>query len=319
MANTAELLEHVKIDFLDLSCNQEPSCDYDERLLSYAIGIQVPQPAETPEEIFKECCYTHIVLADANSSDDLKNDYSSFYHQRQLSNETVDFVLYEFDTDQEHDLDSSLYGQFFDFGSFSQNPDFKGYVVSWKKVLSELGTGSYKIIKRQTIAGVDFEEESLVYTLRQYSDRNANKTVRMDIVMNGNLQKIGVDFTDLNWKDSIRVRGFFGNREPQFEEDNLVSRLFERRQISMSQTNEYKFQTNLIPSCVTSQIWDFFLFGNDIFMTDYNLNNHSYNFKKFGVKYGGNENTEYNPSSRKVRLNLLFIDKILNNRKNNFY
>jgi len=319
MANDAELLENVKIDFLDLNCNQEPSCEYNERLLSYAIGIVTPEQTETPEEVFKECCYTHTVLADANSSEDLKNDYSSFYHQRQVSNETVEFVLYEFDTDTEHDLDSSLYGQYFDFGSFSQNIEFKGYLVSWKKVLTQLGTGSYKIIKRQTIAGVDYETESFVFTLQQYSDRRADKTVRMDIVMNGNLQKLGVDFTGLKWKHSIRVRGFFGNREPQFEEDNLVSRLFEKRQISMSQTNEFKFQTNLIPSCVTFEIWDFFLFANDIYFTDYNLNNHSYLYKKFAVKYAGNENTDYNPRRRKARLNLLFNDKVLNNRKNNFY
>jgi len=319
MSNNAELLENVKIDFLNLTCNQEPVCNYNERLLSYAIGVDIPEQNETPEEIFKECCYIHKVLADINSTDDLRNDYSSFYHQRQLSNETVDFFLFEYATNTETLLNTDTHGTYFDFGSFSQNLDFKGYLVSWKKVLTELGEGSYKIIKRQNIAGVDVETESLVFTLMQYSDRLADHTVRMDIVMNGNLQKLSVDFTDMQWKHSIRVPGFFGNREPQYEENNLVSRFFERRQISMQQTNEYKFQTNQVPRCVTFEIWDFFLFANDIYFSDYNLNNHSYGFKKFAVKYASNEGTVYGPLTRKAQLNLVFNDKKLDNRKNNFY
>ena len=137
--------------------------------------------------------------------------------------------------------------------------------------------------------------------------------------MNGRLQKTGVNFTGVKYKDSIRVPGFFGNRESQFEEDNLVNRFFEKKQISMSQTNEYKFQTSLIPSCVTDKIIDFMLFGNDIFITDYNLNNHTYSYLKFGVNYGSNEGTDYGSHRRKARLNLIMNDKNLNNKKNNFY
>ena len=204
-------------------------------------------------------------------------------------------------------------------GPESSNPDLKGYLVQWKSVLDDLGPGAYKVIKKQVIAGISVDTESLVFNLRQYSDRTADHTVRMDIVQNGFLRRDNVDFTDTNWKHSIRVRGFFGNREFQMEEDILVNRSFERKQISMSQTNEYRFQTNLIPSCVTNEIIDFFLFANDIFFTDYNLNNHDYSYKKFAAKYKSNENTDYNPSRRKARLNLIFDDKNLDNRKNNFY
>ena len=317
--NTQELKDNVKIDLVDLSCNKPFICPYNERMLSYAIGVEIPTQLETPEEIFKECCYTHIVLADANFSTDLRNDYSSFYHQRQISNETADFVLFEFATSTEHPLDDATYGQLFDFGSFTSNPNLKGYLVQWKKVLEALGSGSYKIIKKQVIAGVSVNTESIVFNLEQYSDRLADHTVRIDIIQNGFLRRDNVDFTDTKWKHSIRIRGFFGNREFQLEEDILVNRQFERKQISMAQTNEYRFQTNLIPSCVTNEIIDFFLFANDIYFTDYNLNNHDYSYKKFGAKYASNDNSDYNPSRRKARLNLIFSDKKLDNRKNNFY
>jgi len=320
MANTQELLDNARVDISRFSCNVPFICPYNERSLSYAIGIETPVINEVPEEIFRECKYVHTVLADINSNDDLRNDYSSFFHQRQLSNETVEFILVDFNENKnEIIISDDTYGEFFDFGHFENNRDFKGVLIQWKKVLEDLGEGAYKIIKRQTLAGINFETESLVYDLRQYSDRLANFTTRIDIVQNGSLREINTDFTGLNWDDSIRVRGFFGNRQPQYEEDNLVNRGFERRQISMSQTNEYRFQSNLIPSCVTDQIIDFFLFGNDIFITDYNLNNHSYNYRKFPVKFQSNDETDYGVRRRKARLNLTFSDKVLNKRKNNFY
>ena len=157
-----------------------------------------------------------------------------------------------------------------------------------------------------------------MFTLRQFSSSLANKTTRIDVVMNGSLEKLKVNFTGISWKNSIRVGGFFGRREFQFEEDNIVNRQFESRQVSMKQSNEYKFQTNLIPDCVTNEIIDFLLFGNDIFLNDYNLNNHSYNFVKFPVKFESNDGTEYGVKTRKARLNLIFSDKFKNNLKRNF-
>lgn len=319
MTNEQELLENVKIDLLQLGCNQPFVCPYSERTISYAIGIATPEPITPPEIVFKECCYVHIVLADLSSSDSLKNDYSSFYHQRQISSESIEFLLYDFKADAELPLDDTTFGQFFDFGNFETNENLTGYLVEWRKVLAERGEGSYKIIKRQTLAGADFETESFVFTLKNYSEFYSDKTVRVDVLMNGLLRKSGVDFTGTNWKHSIRVGGFFGNREPQFEEDVLVDRFFKKEQISMAQTNEFKFQTNLVPSCVTDEIFDFMLFANTIEITDYNLNNHSYNYKKYAVRYSGNDNTDYNSRRRKARLNLIFNDAVVNNRKNNFY
>jgi hypothetical protein len=318
MNNNQELLDNVFIDQNPLGCNQIVKCPYKERTISFALGVSIPTPGQPPEEIFKECCYTHLTLADLNSSEDFKNDYSAFYHQRQVSSETAVFTLYHYETATEHPMNNGTFGSLFNFGTFTQNPNLKGYLVQWKKVLAELGEGNFKVFKRVTVAGVPVEFSSIVFTLRQFSTANANKTVRIDVVMNGLLQKSGVDFSGTSWKHSIRVPGFFGRREPQLTEDNLINRSFEKRQISMKQTNEFKFQTNLIPDCLTGEIWDFMLMSNDIFMNDYNLNNHSYDFVKFGVKVGSNDGTVYGTKTRKAQLNLTFTDKFENNLKRNF-
>lgn len=318
MNNNAELLTLAGIDESLFTCNVQVACPYKERSLSYALGVNIEVPAQDPAEVFKECCYIHNIFADASSTSDFKNDYSSFYHQRQLSNETVDFILFDFETSNEITLNDSTYGQFFDFGTFSENTNLKGYLVEWKKVLSILGEGSYKVITRITRAAIQTEINSITYTLRQFSESLADKTCRIDIVMNGLLEKSGVDFTGTGWKDSIRVPGFFGRREFQLEEDNIINRAFEKRQIQMKQTNEYKFQTNYIPDCVSNQIIDFMLMANDIYFNDYNLNNHSYGFIKFPAKVANNDGSQYVWSSRKVRLNITFNDKFENNLKRNY-
>jgi len=318
MSNTNELLNLAYIDQSDFGCNIVVRCPHQERTLSYALGVQIPIASQPPEEVFKECCYTHITLADLNSNDDFKNDYSSFYHQRQLSTETANFFLYKFEDASETPLTDSTYGTFFDFGSFVSNPNLKGYLVKWRNVLTELGAGNYKIIKRITVAGSPVEFSSIVFTLQQYSTGSANHTVRIDVVMNGRLVKTGDDFTGTSWKHSIRVPGFFGRREPQFEEDNLVNRNYEKTQISMTQVNEFKFQTNLIPDCLTNEIWDFIILANDIYFNDYNLNNHSYDFVKFGAKFASNNGTVYGEKTRKAQLNLTFNDKFENNIKRNY-
>jgi hypothetical protein len=136
--------------------------------------------------------------------------------------------------------------------------------------------------------------------------------------MAGLLEKQNIDFTGSDFATSIRVPGFFGRREPTWEEDNLVNRNYTKRQISMQQTNEYKFQTNLVPDCVIEEIVDFILFSDDVRFTDYNLNNTSYNYKNFPAKLASNEGTRYLNRSRKAQLNLVFNDKTVNNNKRNY-
>lgn len=316
--NDQELLTQVFIDTGEFACNLATPCDYKERTISYAIGVQIPVPALDPDIIFKECCYQHYVLADASSTLDFKNDYSGFHHQRQLSNETCDFFLYKYENGLEYPLVNATYGQYFGFGAFPTNIGLKGYKVEWKKVLATLGEGSYRIIKRVVVAGVSVDTNSICFTLRQYSSYLADRTMRMDIVMNGRIEREGTNFVGVGWRHSMRIGGFFGRREPKFEEDNLIDRNFRKEQISMLQKNEYLFQTNFVPSCITDEILDFMLFANDIYMNDYNLNNHSYTYVNFGVKVANNNGTDYGNVTRKARLNLVFSDKKEDRVKRNF-
>lgn len=314
-----DLKDIVFVDTSGLACvNGFDPCSNKERTLSYALYVDIPQPEESPEAIFKECCYTHIVLASTNDSDIYKNDFSGFFHKRQISSETADFVLIDLSNSTEYNLDNSDYGVYKDFGDITANTDLKTFVLDWRKVLLDLGAGAYKVVKRQSIVGLSIDKDYLVYNLNEFSTSIADKTFRMDVTISGLFEKLNIDFSGSDFKTSLRVGGFFGRGDFAFEEDILVDRNYIKNQISIKKTNQYKMQTDLVPECITDEIVDFLLFSDDIKMNDYNLNNHSYNYKRFPVKYDNNEGTGYFSESRKAILNLVFNDKIVNNNKRNY-
>lgn len=307
------------LDLDELICNVDFAdlCKEDERAISRATFVNIPEEEPSPEEAFRECCYYHFVLADPDSNEDYKNDYSSFYHQSQLGNENPTFFLVDMKNAVEIELQDETFGKIYPQGSLI-NAKLSGYLIEWRKVFLELGSGPYQIIKRYTVAGIPLESFSFVFTLKRFSSLLADSTVKIETVMNGVLQEQNIDFTGTNWKDSIRIKGFFGRREPQLEEDYIVFDDYSKHQVSMKQTNEYKFQVSSVPNCVTNKIWDYHLLSNEIFVTDYNLNNHSYSFVKRPVKYESNEGTGYHSQSRRATLNITFSDRIENNLKRNY-
>ncbi len=318
-----DLLTSSQPVILDTSHDNCPSClatlgdcDRHERDVSYAQIIKLPEPI-IPNKGFKECCYDNLVLAHLTDSSDYKNDYNSFYFKRQQSFDTCDFILHDVQTSATYALNSATYGQFWDFGGFGTQPDLKVIRVDWRKVLAVLGAGMYQIEKDMIIAGLPFSQMSNTYHLEHFSTDLANHTVRIDSVMNGKLVELDIDFKGTNFSDSLRMKGFFGRREPEYTQDNIVKRNYKSEQISMSQENKYQFQTRLLPVCITDYLFDFLIFGNELYTNDYNLINHSYKFIKFAVELEDNKGTGYYATNRDARVNLVFTDRKKDKRKLN--
>ena len=76
-------------------------------------------------------------------------------------------------------------------------------------------------------------------------------------------------------------------------------------------------ESNLLPECITSEVYDFILFGDRIIANDYNGNNHSYKYSKFEVELSGNKGAKYYPAIRDSKINLTFKDRFENKRKIN--
>jgi len=297
-----------------LSTRAAEICPTGERTLSYAIQVKLP-PAPPPDRGFKSCCYTQFALADISDNDPYKNDYYSVYYLRPSTTSSVIFKLVDMATLTEYTLNSSTYGVFQDFGGV--NADLSFYKVEWQKVLNVLDEGNYQIKQEVTTVGIGVDYYTNTFTLKAWSIDRADNTARIDCIQDGLLVKEGIDFKDTGFVTSLRVSGFFGNSNPSYEQNNLKTRDYNSEQITMSLQKEYKFQGLNLPECISTELLEFIVLGNELFISDYNKNNHSYKFNVLPVELSNNEGNKYYVYKRGVEVNLLFTDRFKNNRKTN--
>ena len=296
-------------------------CDYEERTIGYAVGVGLPKP-EPPNRGFKECCYSNLVLADLSNSDDFYNDYTSVFFKRQTPNDTVLYELVGQSTGTITLVDGT-HGVELTFGGTAQ-PDLSFFRVEWRKILSLIGEDTFVIKKTVSIAGVAVPPIlSNNYELKAFSTTLADNTVRIDANMNGKLVRIDTDFRNTGYKNSLRVQGFFGDRQSKWEQDNVVfsskkSIPYFNDQITMSNNYEYTFQAYQIPECIGRYLDEEILFGNELFVSDYNINNYSYGFEVTPVSLLDDTGATYPIKNRLININLTFTDRAKDNRKTNY-
>jgi len=296
-------------------------CDYEERTIGYAVSVDVPKPPP-PNRGFKECCYVNLVLADLSNSDDFYNDYTSVYFKRQTPNDTVTYELVGQSTGT-ITLINGTHGVGLDFGG-SEQPDLSYFRVEWRKILSLIGEDVFVIKKTINIGGIPVAPIlSNSYDLKSYSTALADNTVRVDARMDGKLLRADVDFRGTGYKNSLRLQGYFGDRQNKWKQDNVVfskknATQYYSNQITMSNDYEYTFQAYQIPECIGRYLNEEILFGNELFVSDYNVNNYSYGFEVTPVELLDDTGATYPVRNRKININLTFADRSKNNRKTNY-
>jgi len=259
---------------------------------------------------FKDCCYGILVLSDG-TDDTYKNDESGFLFTKNTNSDSFDLKLIRGagGIGNEWDLNDDTYGTFFDFGDlpFSR---YKGYRLKWSNVYNLHGVGIYTIQVSGTFIGQPQTFTTSSYVLKQFSYDIADKTIRVDSIMNGYLGTNKFDYSNCQWFDSIRFNGFFGNRNPEHQLDNVVYANRSIQQVRDELINTYKLQSGIIPYCVSGVLIDYHFMADQLFISDYNRNNHQYNYKETPVILEGNDEPSYNSGSRYVRLNYTFKDRI---------
>jgi hypothetical protein len=285
-----------------------------ERTLSTALFVKLP--VQDPlDRGFKECCYEHVVLADTETDDPEKNDYTTFYFVKQTPADDVTWVLIEEDL-TEHNIVDNTFGELVDFGDFSGNELLSYLTVDWKKVLLALGPQVYQIRSEQSVGGLSIDILSNSYTLRPFNFSNANYTVRWDIEMSGYIKRLNVDFGTGVMKHSMRFRGFFGNNDPEWEFRESIHKDRNRNHDNyISINSKWVLQGIGIPVCISKELVNFFTLATDHFLSDYNANNHDYELSLIPVKFTGSDGIDYNNQSRDAKINFTFGDRYLDNEK----
>lgn len=201
-----------------------------------------------------------------------KNDKRQFIAKRITASDTVTFQLYKNDV-LVGTLNNSTYGTFYDFGTWTNQPDYKGFQLEFEKVFNLLGYGVYKVVTTVVSLGDTFTSTSLEYECIEYSDLLANGTVLIETYQNGYIMRNDFDYTGMNWYQSYRIEGFFGYKEPRFETDNYQNSARDITQIQDKITNVYTLETKMLPSILMNALLYDALLANQILITDYNLCN----------------------------------------------
>ena len=267
---------------------------------------------------FIQCQYIERVFASQSPNNEWwKNDMNEFLFKRLVATDTVGIELWK-EGIKIADLNTNTYGTFFNgFASGSSEQQlYVGYLLEWELVQSAFGNGNYQIKAQLNIVGNATTYESRLFSLITYSDVAANKTVRIESTQNGNIIGGNFDFTNLNWYQSLRVPGTFGNPTPTVETDNYVNSNHEKRQITAKNSREWSLATGLINYEVGTQLLYNKMLANEILITDYLIKNESI-FRRINLMLSEIEKPEIKNTPDRV-YNITFTDKQDKYKKRNF-
>ena len=263
------------------------------------------------------CCVAQYVLADLTDSENYKNDKTAVLYKRLLAADTIVYTLQKYTTSWQ-DLDTlndNTWGTYYDFGSLA-NTDLKGYLLDWNLVLGFEGEGNYRIKIARTILGASDTLYTAVFALRNYSIDLADMTVRLEWSQNGNIID-GIDYTDCNWYQQIRVPGFFGNEQHSKEEVTWKDSSYNQFQIRSDVVKSYSLELGWIPACMVEQFFYNWLQGVQLLVTDYNVENFDWGLLRRVMFFEAIEDTEYHHKERLAKYKLKLTDQVQNHIKKN--
>jgi len=116
---------------------------------------------------------------------------------------------------------------------------------------------------------VAFEYFTYIFWVANYDVDKADGTVKIESTNNGCVEG-GFDYTDLNWKRSVRIGGKFGNPEPQFEENNFVTTTNKLVQITAEIPYQFTLVTDQLPSYIWQPIIQDKYLADELYVSDYN-------------------------------------------------
>lgn len=220
------------------------------------------------------CCTPELRLASLTEDGISKNDVTGVFIKR---SDLTDVVTFKIEKCGAGNL-TPLLGY---APTFPQDTLAIGYVFDWKQYLQTYGIGRYTIKVEYTISGITQEVTWGQYDLKEYSIYSARGTVQVYSEWRSKYQLFNIDFSNSDFKDSIRFKGFFGNREPKTQINNLISKGRKVEKVTREHLNTYTLKTDPVANNITRQLVDWHLLNEDkMLITDHNATNHFYYFEK---------------------------------------
>ena len=250
-------------------CGDVPCVPIEDRHSRQYDSVQLPITFQEQDRGFKICCDPLMVLA-SGTSDTWQNDVSSAWIKVSDPSDTFSFLL------EKDGIPVTSYALTVEEFPNEENAYYT--TVQWKDVLALEGAGCYELKITYNISGVAGDFTWAKYTLMPYSIQNALKTARIRVKFNLKQEIEGINFTDANVEDSFRFWGFIGNRQTNTEIDNLTYQNRTVKTVVRENLDSFIISTDPLQECFITPLTDLYLLSeNEMWISDYNAHNHSYN------------------------------------------
>ena len=306
--NTGEGNKRLQSNINIINC-AENECDYlEDRIEKSYDAIQFPIVFEEENKgwLFS-CCETFLVLADPFSDETYKNDVNSAWCKLSDPTDLVEFKLYKDGIETNYQPVKT---------PFVNEANAFYATIQWKEVLQNEGIGCYTWKVEYSISGVVSNFVWGIYNLKQYTISNANQTARIRVKFNLIQAIEGINFTDSNVEDSLRFYGYIGERQPNMEIDNLIYQDRTMKSVIRQNLNEYTITTDPAMDDITRKLCDLYLLSeNEMFISDYNIVNHSYRYQDLPVIVSNTPEINYiDLSQRKAIVKCVVSDRTKDQR-----
>ena len=276
-----------------------------------------------PNAVSFDCCadFKILVLA-TDGSDDYQNDFTSFLNLCSPTASAAVYKLYSGDT-LKATLNNDDYGQFYALG-FKQIgvQKFIGYRIDWYNVLAEFGSGIYQVKLEVTDAMLgNTSIWSDEFRLCQYRADRAEQTIRLTWWQNGTIgdssnQKWVKNYADLNWKNQIRLGGFFGYPKVNDGTKEFVKYWNGQEEWVKDEFEvTYMLKTKRIPANIQSLLRNDVMTADRVMITDYNSKN-AEKYVDFEIRFEPNHAPNWKPLQSKLSdVELTCKQRYENNKK----
>lgn len=303
--------------------NTRPSVFFALRTKIDCVVLPPTVEINTPSIDVAKCCQKGIdflqVFADLEDAADYKNDKSSFLNHRYIAAQEAKYFLDTFDGAWTEVLEltvSTSEVEFYDWGFFKTDAEFKGIRVLWREILDNHGEGYYRI--RTELTGLQTARYlSQIYCLRKFSIAESNGSARFDWFVNGNRscvfnKSVRVDYGDINWAEQIRVSGMFGFETAERVETEIKYETGEQRDLRLVVTPNYLFKGGLNNYRTNETLCYNAFISNELYASDYCKLNDNPNYKMIAIKPVGGFSPEYLTYNLNNTVSVQFKDRFEN-------
>ncbi len=200
------------------------------------------------------------------------------------------------------------------------NQNYSGFTLDWRSVLIGFGEGTYRFF----IDGRGYSDNfpycgfSPPFCLKAATCTDMDGTVKFEASYSGGVfgdvnnqgnswalccvPDFFEDSGPLQWADSIRFAGFFGYQTGEYKRDSIKYATGVIKKVRDEVVKKFTLKTDRLPKWLLDRYMAYGLMADQLYVSDYNLNNADYNLKHFYITADSDFSPKYTNYSRYTKI-----------------